>query len=139
MVSQTSNESAPVPESAPQGEKKTGFAHLVQATGYSLKGLRVAWGETAFRQELGFAVVLIPLAFVVGKTLVETALLIATLLIVLIAELVNSAIEVIVDRIGPERHELSGQAKDLGSAAVMIALILVPTVWTLVLLARLGF
>jgi diacylglycerol kinase (ATP) len=113
---------------------------IVRATGYSLVGLRAAFrSEPAFRQELAFAVVLVPLAFFVGRDLVETALLIVTLVIVLIVELINSAIEANVDRIGPERTELSGRAKDIGSAAVLLALILVITVWSLVLLARLGF
>ena len=113
---------------------------IVRATGYSWAGLKASFrSEPAFRQELAFAVVLVPLAFVVGRTLVETALLIVTLVIVLIVELINSAIEAIVDRIGPERTELSCRAKDIGSSAVMLALILVITVWSLVLLSRAGF
>lgn len=119
--------------------KPTGWTRLIRATGYSLNGLRAAFrSEAAFRQELAFAVVLVPMAFVVGQTPLEIALLLATLFLVLIVELINSAIEAIVDRIGPERSELSGRAKDIGSAAVMLSLILVVVVWSLVLYSRLS-
>ncbi|MBT8131603.1 MAG: diacylglycerol kinase [Gammaproteobacteria bacterium] len=102
-----------------------------------MAGLRAAFvHEAAFRQELVCFVILFPLAFVVGSNLPEIALLLASLFIVLIVELLNSAIETVVDRIGPQFHELSGRAKDLGSAAVMLSLILVVVVWSLVLLSR---
>ncbi|MDH3588828.1 MAG: diacylglycerol kinase [Gammaproteobacteria bacterium] len=111
----------------------SGIGRIFKATGYSLAGLRAAFvNETAFRQELAFAVVLIPLAFFVGKSAAEIAILIAVVFLVLIVELINSAIETMVDRIGPEYHDLSGRAKDMGSAAVMLSLILVVATWSLV-------
>ena len=107
---------------------------LVPAFRYSLAGLRNAFlGETAFRQELIAAAILVPIAFWLGDNGMEKALMIGVLLLVLIVELLNSAIEAVVDRIGPEQHELSGRAKDLGSAAVFLSVIAVPVVWALVL------
>lgn len=112
----------------------TGITRVINAFGYSMKGLRAAFiNEAAFRQELFLFVVLSPLAIWLGQTGVEQALLIGSLFLVLIAELMNSAIEAIVDRVGSEFHELSGRAKDIGSAAVLIALANVFVVWTLVL------
>ena len=111
------------------------FGRIVRATRYSLTGLRSAIrGEAAFRQELILALVLTPVAIWLGENGVERALMIAALLVVLIVELVNSAIEAVVDRVGTEFHDLSGRAKDLGSAAVFISLLSVPIVWGLVLL-----
>ena len=114
---------------------KTGIARIIDATGYSWSGLRAAFKyEAAFRQELCLFVVLTPVAFWLGESGVEQALMIGSLLLVLIVELVNSAIEAVVDRFGGELHELSGRAKDIGSAAVMIALLNVIVVWLLVVL-----
>ena len=111
------------------------FGRIVRATRHSLAGLRSAIrGEAAFRQELILALVLIPVAVWLGDNGIERALMIGSLLAVLIVELVNSAIETVVDRVGTEFHDLSGRAKDLGSAAVFISLIAVPVVWGLVLL-----
>ena len=111
------------------------FGRIVRATRYSLAGLRSAIrGEAAFRQELILALVLTPVAIWLGENGVERALMIGSLLVVLIVELVNSAIETVVDRVGTEFHDLSGRAKDLGSAAVFISLLAVPIVWALVLL-----
>lgn len=113
----------------------TGLTRIVNAACYSLQGLRAAAKyESAFRQELFLAVVLIPAAFWVGNTAVEYGLLIGSLLMVLIVELLNSAIEAVVDRVGNEHHDLAGRAKDLGSAAVMLTLLLVCVVWGLLLL-----
>ncbi|WP_073434459.1 diacylglycerol kinase [Halomonas cupida] len=110
----------------------TGWRHLVHSTRYSLKGLKAAFrNESAFRQELGLCMVLIPLAWWIGDTPVEWILLVGSCFMVLIVELVNSAIESVVDRIGPERHVLSGRAKDIGSAAVMLALIMAALTWVL--------
>ncbi|WP_290789291.1 diacylglycerol kinase [Halomonas sp.] len=110
----------------------TGWRHLVHSTRYSLKGLRAAWRhESAFRQELALGVLLLPLAWWIGQGPVEWVLLIGSCLLVLVVELINSAIESVVDRIGIEHHELSGRAKDLGSAAVMVALGLVVLTWVL--------
>lgn len=117
-----------------QNDKPTGLKRLILATGYSRDGLLAAWRhEAAFRQELLLLVVLGPLGLWLGTGGVEKALLVGSLLLVLIVELLNSAIEAVVDRTGAERHELSGRAKDLGSAAVLISLLLVALVWWLVL------
>lgn len=108
----------------------TGWRHLVHSTRYSLKGLRAAWSnEAAFRQELALGVILLPLALWIGENPVEWTLLVGTCLLVLIVELLNSAIESVVDRIGEERHELSGRAKDMGSASVMLAMLLAGMTW----------
>jgi diacylglycerol kinase (ATP) len=113
----------------------TGIKRIINAIGFSFLGLRAAFKhEAAFRQELAFCVPLIPLAFWIGQSATERALLIGCLLLVLIVELVNSAIEAIVDRIGPEQHELSGRAKDIGSAAVLISLVNSTIIWGLIIL-----
>lgn len=113
----------------------TGLRRVIRATGYSWAGLRAAAKhEAAFRQELALCVVLIPLALWLGGDGVERALLVGSLLLVLIVELLNSAIEAVVDRIGAEQHELSGRAKDIGSAAVFVALANVVVIWVLVLI-----
>ncbi len=107
---------------------------VLTATRHSLAGLRDAIrGEAAFRQELLLGAILVPVAVWLGDTGVERALMIAALLQVLIVELLNSAIETVVDRFGEEHHELSRRAKDIASAAVFISLITVPTVWALIL------
>lgn len=107
---------------------------LVRALGFSWNGLRAAYrNESAFRQELILAAVLVPLGVWLGRNGVERALLVGSVLLVLIVELLNSAVETSVDRIGREKHELSARAKDMGSAAVLIALFLLGTIWVLVL------
>ena len=112
---------------------------IARAAGYSAAGLKAALrGETAFRQELALFVVLAPLGLWLGRNGVERALLFGSLLLVLVVELLNSAIEAAINRIGAERNELSGLAKDLGSAAVFVALLIVISVWTLVLADRFG-
>jgi diacylglycerol kinase (ATP) len=114
--------------------KPTGLTRLFRAFGNSLKGFAGAFREeAAFRQELGLAVVVIPLGLWLGRNGVERVLLIAPMFLVLIVELLNSAIEATVDRIGLERHTLSGLAKDIGSAAVLLSLLLLAVVWILVL------
>ena len=116
-----------------------GLRRIVNATLFSLAGLRAAWQhEAAFRQELMLAVVLIPAGIWLGRTAVERSLLIGSCLLVLIVELLNSAIEAIVDRVGLEPHPLSGRAKDLGSAAVFVSLALVLVVWGLIAWSRFG-
>lgn len=106
---------------------------LVHATRYSFTGLRAAWrNEEAFRLESLLGAALLPCALWLGENAVQRALLIGSCLVVVITELLNSAVESIVDRIGAQRHELSGRAKDLGSAAVFISLVLVVVVWTLI-------
>ena len=117
--------------------KPRGMTRLVRALGASLRGLAGAFrDEAAFRQELALAVVLIPLALWLGHSGVERALLIAPVVLILIVELVNSAIEATVDRIGFERHALAGLAKDIGSAAVLVSFVLLAAVWLLVLAGR---
>jgi len=114
---------------------KTGLQRVLNAAGYSWAGLAAAFRhEDAFRQEVFLALLLIPLAMVLGETGIERALMIGAVLLVLIVELLNSAIEAAVDRISLEHHLLIKRAKDMGSAAVMIALVNVAVVWTLVLL-----
>lgn len=113
----------------------TGWRRLVNAAGFSWQGLVAACRfEAAFRQELVASLLILPLAIWLGTTAMERALLIAVWFLVLITELVNSSIEAVVDRIGDERHELAGRAKDVASAAVLIALINAAVVWALVLL-----
>lgn len=113
---------------------ETGLRRVVSATRYSLNGLKTCWrGEAAFRQEIIACAVLLPVALLLGESGAEKALLVGSCLLVLVVELLNSAIEAVVDRIGDEYHSLSGQAKDLGSAAVFISLVLATAVWALVL------
>jgi diacylglycerol kinase (ATP) len=119
--------------------KPTGFTRMFRAFGASMKGLTGAFREeAAFRQELALAVVVIPVGLWLGQNGIERVLLIAPMFLVLIVELVNSAIEATVDRIGLERHKLSGLAKDIGSAAVLMSLLLLVVVWLLVLWPRLA-
>ncbi len=122
-------------ESNPQ-KARTGLNRVLHATGYSLEGLKAGWGETAFRQEAIAAVVLVPLAFWLGRSWVETALLAGSVLIVMIVELLNTGIETAIDRIGPEWHDLSKRAKDMGSAAVLLSLLLCLGVWLAAAWAR---
>ena len=110
--------------------KNTGLKRIYLAAGYSLQGLKSAFKhEAAFRQESLLAIILISTAFYLNVTQIERILLIAPIFIVMAVEIVNSAIEAIVDRIGPEYHELAGRAKDMGSAAVFIVLCLTAYVW----------
>ena len=114
---------------------QTGVKRIIDAAGYSFKGFLAAFKyEAAFRQEVFLVIVLTPVAFWLGKTNVERAVLVGCLLLVVIVELLNSAIEAIVDRIGSEHHELSGRAKDIGSAAVFASLFNMVVVWLIILL-----
>ena len=111
-----------------------GLTRIIKAGQYSWQGIRAAYRhEEAFRQESWLAIVLIPLAFFVAQSGIELALLIGSVVLVLIVEILNSAIEAVVDRIGLEHHELCGRAKDMGSAAVLFALLNVVVVWGAVL------
>lgn len=115
-----------------------GLRHVLQACAYSYKGLRAAvLHEEAFRLELWVVVFLLPVGIWLGQSAVEYALLFGALLLVLIVELINSAIEAVVDRVGVEQHELSGRAKDIGSAAVMLAITNSSLIWGLLLFQRL--
>ena len=112
----------------------SGFARMVKASVYSWQGLRAAWRhEAAFREEMWLLLVLVPLGLYLGDGGVEKALLVGSALLLPLVELLNSAIEAVVDRFGDEHHRLSGQAKDMGSAAVAIAILLLIAVWLLVL------
>ena len=113
---------------------KTGFTRLRNALGYSLQGIRAAFRhEDAFRQEIVLAIVLIPVAWLIEASGIGRALMIGSILLVLIVELLNSAIEATVDRISFEDHRLAKRAKDIGSAAVFISLLNVVVTWALVL------
>lgn len=114
--------------------KTTGLTHLINSTKYSLQGLRSAFkNEAAFRHEVLLGLIFVPLAILLAGDKMELILLLGAYLIVLIAELLNSAVECAIDRIGTERHELSGRAKDQGSAAVFVALVNFVIVWVAVL------
>src|SRR5262245_50189280 len=109
----------------------TGLRRIINATFFSMAGFRAAWrDEAAFRQEVLLCVVLVPAAFWLGRTAVERSLLVGSCLIVLIVELLNTGIENVVDRFGEARHRLSGQAKDMGSAAVFTSLRLALVTWS---------
>ena len=114
-----------------------GIRRIRNAMFYSIDGLRATWkNEAAFRQESILCAIMIPIAFWVGSTAVERAMLISTCLLVLITELLNSAIEATIDRIGEDRHRLSGRAKDMGSAAVFISLWTAGITWALIAYER---
>jgi diacylglycerol kinase (ATP) len=122
-----------------EGPRPAGATRLWLATLNSLRGLKHCYhSEAAFRQEVWAALVLVPVAIWLGQTAVERTLLIGSVLIVMIVELINTGIEVVVDRISHERHHLSGFAKDLGSSAVLLSLLLAGMTWTLVLSDRLA-
>jgi diacylglycerol kinase (ATP) len=111
-----------------------GLRRLINAFGYSRDGFAAAWKhEAAFREELMLAAIAIPAGLWLGRNGIERALLVGTILIVLIVELLNSAVEAVVDRVSAERHELSKRAKDIGSAAVLVTLMLAAAVWALIL------
>ena len=115
---------------------ETGLKRIISAGGFSMQGLAAAYRhEAAFRQEVWLALVLIPLALWLGQGWPEKSLLIGSVLVLLIVELLNSAIETVVDRVGDEFHELSGRAKDMGSAAVFLTIVLVGLIWTTVILS----
>ncbi len=114
-----------------------GVAHIFDAARYSMKGLRAAFKyEEAFRLELVAFAFMVPAGLLLGQSAVERSLLLGSLMLVLIVELVNSAIEAVVDRVGVERHKLSGRAKDIGSAAVFMTLMNVSVIWGLLLWER---
>jgi diacylglycerol kinase (ATP) len=128
-------QSEPTSPVNPQKARK-GLNRLWHATGYSIEGLRAGWGEAAFRQEALAAMVLVPLAFWLGRSWVEVSLLAGTVLILMIVELLNTGIETAIDRIGPEWHDLSKRAKDMGSAAVLLSLVMCMGVWAAALWHR---
>lgn len=118
----------------------TGIARIFNATGYSFKGIARAWkSEAAVRQEFIFALVLIPIAVFIAQSITQFAILLISLFVVVITELLNTSIEYAIDRIGSERHDLSGAAKDIASAAVFFSLLQVVCIWGVVILANLGW
>lgn len=117
-------------------KRRKGLNRVWHAFGYSLAGLRTGWDETAFRQELLASVVLLPAAFWLGRSWPETVLLAGTVILIMIVELLNTGIETAIDRIGPEWHDLSKRAKDMGSAAVLLSLLLCAGTWSVALFHR---
>lgn len=117
-------------------KSRTGLHRLWHATRYSLDGLRAGWAETAFRQEALAALVLLPLSLWLGHNWVEVALLGGSVVLLMVVELLNSGIEAAIDRIGPEWHVLSKQAKDMGSAAVLLTVLLCTGIWAAALFQR---
>ena len=117
----------------------TGLTRLIHSFSYSRQGLCAAWKhEAAFRQEVALALALLPATFWLARTLMEWLMLVSTALLVMLVELLNSGIEAVVDRISAERHPLAGRAKDLASAAVLIATCIAGVTWCGLLLARCG-
>lgn len=131
--------SAP-PAGSPANPQKLrkGLNRILHAGGYSVAGLRAGWGETAFRQEALLAMVMLPTAFWLGNSWVEVAMLAGVVVLVLVVELLNTGIESAIDRVGPEWHELSKRAKDMGSAAVLLSLLLCGGTWAAALWSRWG-
>ncbi len=125
----------PDPTVNPQ-KARTGLNRIVHAAGYSLAGLRAGWHETAFRQEALLAMLMIPAAFWLGRTWVEVALLAGSVVFVMVTELLNTSVESAIDRISPEWHALSKRAKDIGSAAVLLSLLLCAGIWSAALYQR---
>ena len=126
-----------IPDEPVNAQKyRKGLNRVWHAFGYSLAGLRAGWFETAFRQEAIASLVLIPASFWLSRTWVETVLLAGTVVLVLIVELLNTGIETAIVRIGPEWHDLSKRAKDMGSAAVLLSLLLCAGTWGMALLHR---
>jgi diacylglycerol kinase (ATP) len=113
------------------------IGHIKNAFKYSFAGLETAWkNELAFRGEAVVAIIMVPLGIWLGRSAIEQALLIASILLILLTELLNSALEAVVDRIGPQRHELSKRAKDMGSAAALISMVTAALVWIIIAVDR---
>ena len=118
-------------------KKDTLIRHILNAFVYTFDGLKAAWkNELAFRTEAVVILILLPVGVWLARSAVERALLIAACLLILITELLNSALEAVVDRIGPQRHELSKRAKDMGSAAAFISMITAAIVWIMIVFGR---
>lgn len=108
----------------------TGIDRVIKATGHSFRGIRDAFRhEAAFRQEVALSIILLPVSFWLAQSVLEWLLLITPLFVLIIVELLNSAVETAIDRIGAERHTLSGRAKDMASAAVMFSLLFLAVTW----------
>lgn len=136
--------SFPPPPSSPKAatphtnlqKSRTGLLRIWYAFGYSLAGLRAGWKETAFRQEAILAIMMVPLAFWVGRSWLEVAALAGSIILLMVVELLNTAVETCIDRIGPEWHDLSKRAKDMGSAAVLLTSLLSAGIWLAALWQR---
>ena len=121
-------------ESAAGLKGKTGLIRLWNALGYSRQGLAAAWAnEAAFRQETWLACVAMPLAFYLGRSGVDRALMLGSIILILIVEILNSGLEAVVDKASPEKHELAKRAKDMGSAAVLLSLLNAALIWACLL------
>lgn len=118
-------------------KQRAGLSRMAHAFGYSMAGLRAGWGETAFRQEAMAAMLMLPLAVWLGQSWVEVALLAGSAVMVMVVELLNTGVESAIDRIGPEWHDLSKRAKDMGSAAVLLSLLVCVGIWGAALWTRL--
>ena len=118
-----------LPEDVNPQKSRKGLSRIFHASGYSIEGLIAGWGETAFRQEAILACFLLPAAFWLGQTWVEVSILCASVVFVMVVELLNTGIDTAIDRVGPEWHHLSKRAKDMGSAAVLLSLLLCLGIW----------
>jgi diacylglycerol kinase (ATP) len=117
-----------------------GLLRIFNATGFSFKGIKRAWTtEAAVRQEFMLALIMLPIAFVIAQSLAQVLLLVLSLFIVVITELLNTSIEYAIDRIGTERHDLSGASKDIASAAVFFSLAQVVFIWSITIIYNLGW
>ena len=132
----TTSQTPSIEEPVNPQKSRRGLNRVWHATGYSIAGLRAGWHETAFRQEAIASIVLVPAAFWLGRSWVETVLLAGTVILIMIVELLNTGIETAIDRIGPEWHDLSKRAKDMGSAAVLLSLLLCAGTWAMALFQR---
>ena len=117
-------------------KNRRGLSRVLHATGYSMSGLQLGLQEPAFRQEALLAVVMVPAAFFLGRHVLEVLVLVGSVFFVLITELLNTAVETAIDRIGTDYHDLSKRAKDLGSAAVFLSLVLCGLTWCLIAVSR---
>lgn len=117
-------------------KRRRGLSRVLHATGYSLSGLKLGLQETAFRQEALLALLMVPGAFFLGRHVLEILILLGSVFLVLITELLNTAVETAIDRIGVEYHDLSKRAKDLGSAAVFLSLVFCGLTWCLIAVSR---
>jgi diacylglycerol kinase (ATP) len=131
-----SSASPPTHEATNAQKSRTGLQRLWHATRYSLHGLRAGWAEPAFRQEAIAALLLLPAAYWLGQNWLEVALLAGSVVLLMVVELLNTGIEAAIDRIGPEWHPLSKRAKDMGSAAVLLTLLLCIGIWMGAILQR---
>lgn len=128
---------SPTPDPVNPQKSRKGLSRILHAGGYSIAGLRAGWHEKAFQQEAICAIVMVPAAFWLGQSWEQVALLAGAAILVLITELLNTGIEAAIDRIGPEWHDLSKKAKDMGSAAVLLSLVLCGGIWAAAIYQRL--